>query len=64
MSHISVDREVRSATASAWRLLKKDLEFQNGIKVQLFISLSRTEVTIPTELSGMPHVSVLIMLIL
>ena len=64
-SHVSVDREARKSTESEWKLWKKrDPEFQKGINLRLFACSSRTEVVIPTELSGMPHISVLILLIL
>ena len=63
-SLISVDREVRRATALYGDFGRmKDLEFQMRIKLRWSASSSRTAVAIPTELSGMPNVSVLLLLI-
>jgi hypothetical protein len=63
-SLVSVDREARRATALYGDFGRmEDLDFQRHIKLRWSGSSSRTEVAIPTELSGMPNVNVLRMLI-
>jgi hypothetical protein len=42
---------------------KKDLHFQRGIKMRMIASSTRTLVAILTELTGLPHVTIFLILI-
>ena len=63
-SHVSIDREAWRDTATEWKLRKKKILSPKRVLNCYCSIFVCTEVDIPTELSGMPHVSLLLMLIL